>query len=672
MAKTRRKRLVDFCGFQFNGVHSSELGLTRVSDGSRYNENLVPDFSDKTVQIPGGDGMLYWESYYSSKKWTINVAFDDLSESEFRRLRQVFNTKQRGELIFDESPYKAYTVKIQSAPQFKTLCFDKPAEDGYETIVENEVVKVSEIRAGRTFSGKEIQADGNTIQLKSGSDWKNLTDGVILDRGELLDTESGKYYSEKIKINAVKQMMRDGVLQYPIRVGKLYTIENIDNLEITCDVTVTTYKKQSKELKRKMASQYERVYKGEGTINFISYYPYAQSVYNYIDEYEDKNAYAKELNESLSPTIEKETSYPILKSDDSSYSPNPNIYLPYPNIDEWREASGMIREDDARVGVFKRQAKKKTYGLDGIKVLDDLDDSGMNAYEVCLYNPGDVETDWALFFSFKLFDEAKKRNLPRAIILLDNNANILSKLVFNLMTPVDGDNFLCIDSRTNLMQGFSNISKSILPKSPSGTTGSVEIESRIKDDMGTFKINPSAALNASVGEIFPIAKNSAQSGDDFNQKSFVGAAVAATLFGMDLSVQPKTPKGSIATNNIMPLISVAPPTQVSPDDAVFVINVGEKTEVVSEGMIAEWVKNQDQIEYEQKLEGLYELFSKMSDIANAHPTGNLYNKYLYAGEFFKIPVGASKMIIIMNSIQTDENDITSDIKQGLQYNYLYY
>jgi len=32
----------DFLGFTFNGVHSSELGLTRVSDGSRYNENLYP------------------------------------------------------------------------------------------------------------------------------------------------------------------------------------------------------------------------------------------------------------------------------------------------------------------------------------------------------------------------------------------------------------------------------------------------------------------------------------------------------------------------------------------------------------------------------------------------------------------------------------------------------
>jgi len=32
----------DFISFSFNGVHSSELGITRTSDGSRYNENLLP------------------------------------------------------------------------------------------------------------------------------------------------------------------------------------------------------------------------------------------------------------------------------------------------------------------------------------------------------------------------------------------------------------------------------------------------------------------------------------------------------------------------------------------------------------------------------------------------------------------------------------------------------
>jgi hypothetical protein len=32
----------DFIGFTLGNIHSSELGLVRVSDGSRYNEDLLP------------------------------------------------------------------------------------------------------------------------------------------------------------------------------------------------------------------------------------------------------------------------------------------------------------------------------------------------------------------------------------------------------------------------------------------------------------------------------------------------------------------------------------------------------------------------------------------------------------------------------------------------------
>lgn len=122
-------QLIDFCGFQFNGVHSSDLNILRVSNGSRYDDDLVPAFQDHTAQIEGGDGTLFWESFYSQKPINIQIAFDSLSEEGYRRLRQVFNGKAKGELIFDETPYKAYSVKIQSPPQLHTICFDQLDND---------------------------------------------------------------------------------------------------------------------------------------------------------------------------------------------------------------------------------------------------------------------------------------------------------------------------------------------------------------------------------------------------------------------------------------------------------------------------------------------------------------------------------------------------------------
>ena len=71
----------DYIGFTFNGVHSSELGIVRTSDGSRFNENLLPTIQDKTVQVPGGDGMYHFGSFYTQKQFPISYAFDALSKT---------------------------------------------------------------------------------------------------------------------------------------------------------------------------------------------------------------------------------------------------------------------------------------------------------------------------------------------------------------------------------------------------------------------------------------------------------------------------------------------------------------------------------------------------------------------------------------------------------------
>ena len=124
--------LHDFCGFTWRGDHSSKYGIVRVSDGSRYNDTILPAFQDTTQKMPGSDGTLYWESFYTNKTFSINSAFDHLTEDNYRKLRQWLNGKDRGELIFDEAPYKAYTVKLQSAPQLKTICFNEDNQRIYK------------------------------------------------------------------------------------------------------------------------------------------------------------------------------------------------------------------------------------------------------------------------------------------------------------------------------------------------------------------------------------------------------------------------------------------------------------------------------------------------------------------------------------------------------------
>lgn len=126
---------VDFIGFTFNGHHSSEYNIVRVSDGSRYVDSLLPTFQDKTVAVPGGDGTYFFDSFYTRKVFSIDIAYDSMTEENMRSLRRLIDTKEVGKLIFDEAPYKSYWVKINGQPQLKYICF---GETGAQRIYKGE------------------------------------------------------------------------------------------------------------------------------------------------------------------------------------------------------------------------------------------------------------------------------------------------------------------------------------------------------------------------------------------------------------------------------------------------------------------------------------------------------------------------------------------------------
>lgn len=134
----------DFMGFTFNGVHSSELGLIRVSDNSRYAENLFPTIQDKTVQVPGADGTYYFGSFYTQRPINISVAFDDLSEDQFQRIKRIYGDKKVHDLIFDEAPYKVYKVKTTGTPNLKYVCFSKNMDEFDRDYQSNKQIKTKE------------------------------------------------------------------------------------------------------------------------------------------------------------------------------------------------------------------------------------------------------------------------------------------------------------------------------------------------------------------------------------------------------------------------------------------------------------------------------------------------------------------------------------------------
>lgn len=115
----------DFIGFEYNGKHSSELGIVRISDGSRFNENLLPTMQDKTVQVPGADGTYYFGSYYPQRQFNISFAFDNLTEFQVAQLKSHFGDKGIHDLIFDETPYKVYSAKVTGTATIKYIAFSE-------------------------------------------------------------------------------------------------------------------------------------------------------------------------------------------------------------------------------------------------------------------------------------------------------------------------------------------------------------------------------------------------------------------------------------------------------------------------------------------------------------------------------------------------------------------
>lgn len=113
----------DYIGFTYNGKHSSDLGIVRTSNGSRFDENLLPTMQDKTAQVPGGDGTYYFGSYYTQRQFPVSFAFDSLTEEQFAELKKLFGDKKIHDLIFDERPYKTWKAKVTGSATIKHIPF---------------------------------------------------------------------------------------------------------------------------------------------------------------------------------------------------------------------------------------------------------------------------------------------------------------------------------------------------------------------------------------------------------------------------------------------------------------------------------------------------------------------------------------------------------------------
>lgn len=114
---------MDYTDFHFGKYYTKDLHLVVVSSNDRYEKNLLPDPQDYTEEVPGADGAYYFGQLYRDREISCNIAFDKITEQDFRKISQIFSTDIPQDLVFDEMPFKTYKAKLKSKPEFTYICF---------------------------------------------------------------------------------------------------------------------------------------------------------------------------------------------------------------------------------------------------------------------------------------------------------------------------------------------------------------------------------------------------------------------------------------------------------------------------------------------------------------------------------------------------------------------
>ena len=219
----------------------------------------------------------------------------------------------------------------------------------------------------------------------------------------------------------------------------------------TGDSVVEHYTARGRELVRPYEydrSNMQRVYKGEGTVDFVCYFPFAKSCYK---------------------TLPLVTS---AQTDPYSYTYDPYVA----SIEKWKEASGILSETVYNNAHIDSQIPHPT-GTAGVTHSH-------------VYNPGDVETGFRLYCPFGTY------NSELSIVYFINTADSSgtenwqeqARLTFKPITKLDNaeDGFL-IDTNTGLVTGVTNYVSSI--DNPSYTTDGILYNQFVKSGQ-FFKIKP--------------------------------------------------------------------------------------------------------------------------------------------------------------------------------------
>lgn len=116
-----------FLSFTFDNINSSDLGIVRVSNGSRLQEGLLPSSNEQIIDVPGTGEKFFIRAWDEPMDREIEFAYEKLTEDGLRKIRNWLRKDKVGNFIFDEYPYKQYRGRIIDEIRLEFVPFD---EDG--------------------------------------------------------------------------------------------------------------------------------------------------------------------------------------------------------------------------------------------------------------------------------------------------------------------------------------------------------------------------------------------------------------------------------------------------------------------------------------------------------------------------------------------------------------
>lgn len=151
-----------FIGFTLFGVHSSKFNVYRILNGDRYNFDFSPNFKNVTETVSGYEGEYDFGINIRSRRIVLRCYCEGITESQYRQLQGWLSPKKKGQLILDEAPYKAYTVRLARPIEFSFMpLHDSSDEIVYYGTFDIELVATSPYAYSVFNSLDEVEYDNN-------------------------------------------------------------------------------------------------------------------------------------------------------------------------------------------------------------------------------------------------------------------------------------------------------------------------------------------------------------------------------------------------------------------------------------------------------------------------------------------------------------------------------